>query len=256
MPDILTQFDPLLLTFAVAVTLFAGFVKGAVGFALPMIMISGLGSFMAPEIALAALILPTVVANVWQALRNGFAAALASARRFAVYIGIVLVFIAGSAQLVRLLPDWLLYLILGVPVTLFAVAQLFGWRLHLKPQHRRRAEVIIASIAGFVGGLSGVWGPPTVAYLTAIDTPKVEHVRVQGVVYGLGAVVLLGAHLNSGVLNVDTMPLSLAMLIPAMLGMVIGFRVHDRLDQEKFRRATLAVLVVAGLNLVRRGLVG
>lgn len=256
MPEILTQIDPFLLILAVLVTLFAGFVKGAVGFALPMIMISGLGSFLAPEVALAALILPTVVANLTQAMRDGLSAALASARRFALYIGIVLVFIAGSAQLFRVLPDWTLYLVLGVPVTLFAISQLLGWRLYIKPEHRRRAEVLIASIAGFVGGLSGVWGPPTVAYLTAIDTPKAEHVRVQGVVYGAGAVVLLFAHLNSGVLNAQTAPLSVAMLVPAMIGMFIGFRVHDKLDQEKFRRMTLAVLVIAGLNLVRRGLMG
>ncbi len=256
MPETISEIPALFLALAVAITLAAGFVKGAVGFALPMIMISGLSSFLAPEIALAALILPTVAANLWQALRDGILAALASARRFAVYIGIVLVFIAGSAQLVRVLPDWMLYLILGVPVTLFALAQLSGWRLHLRPEHRRRAEVVIGSVAGFIGGLSGVWGPPTVAYLTAIDTPKTEHVRVQGVVYGAGALVLLAAHLKSGVLNAGTAPLSLALLVPAMVGMFAGFRVHDRLDQEKFRRATLAVLVLAGLNLIRRGLVG
>lgn len=256
MPLILAEFDPTLMVLAMVITLIAGFVKGAVGFALPMIMISGLGSFLSPDIALAALILPTVVANLWQALRDGIGAALTSARRFSLYIGIVLVFIAGSAQLIRVLPDWILYLILGGPVSLFAAAQLLGWRLHLRPEHRRRAEVIIAAIAGFIGGLSGVWGPPTVAYLTAIDTPKTEHVRVQGVVYGAGALVLLVAHLNSGVLNAQTAPLSLAMLPAAMIGMFAGFWVHDRLDQEKFRRATLAVLVIAGLNLVRRGLVG
>lgn len=247
---------PVLLALAVAVTLFAGFVKGAVGFALPMIMISGLGSFLPPEVALAALILPTVAANLWQALRDGIAAALASVWRFRLYMAIVLIFIAGSAQLVRVLPSWSLFLILGVPVTLFAVAQLFGWKLHLRPEHRKRAEVAIGAFAGFVGGMSGVWGPPTVAYLTALDTPKAEQMRVQGVVYGAGAVVLLGAHLKSGVLNAETVPLSALMLVPAMVGMAIGIWVHDRLDQQRFRKATLAVLVIAGLNLIRRGLMG
>ena len=256
MDAIFLNIDPIFLALAIAVTVFAGFVKGAVGFALPMIMISGLGSFLTPEVALAALILPTVAANVWQALRDGVAAAVASVWRFRVYMVIVMVFIAGSAQLLRVLPSWALYLILGVPVTMFAVAQLFGWRLHLKPGHRRRAEVMIAAFAGFVGGLSGVWGPPTVAYLTAIETPKAEQIRVQGVVYGAGAVMLLAAHLNSGVLNGQTAPLSVALLVPAMVGMVIGFKVQDRLDQERFRKATLAVLVIAGLNLIRRGLTG
>ena len=37
-----------------------------------------------------------------------------------------------------------------------------------------------------------------------------------------------------------------------MGAMFLGYRVHDRLDQERFRRLTLAVLVLSGLNLVRR----
>ena len=72
--------------------------------------------------------------------------------------------------------------------------------------------------------------------------------------YGAGAVVLLMSHLKSGVLNMQTVPLSLWLVVPAMIGMGIGLRVQDRLDQEKFRRATLAVLILAGLNLIRRGM--
>jgi hypothetical protein len=256
MPEIIAGAGPLLLALILGIAVFAGFVKGAVGFALPMIMISGLGSLLPPEIALAALIVPTVFSNVWQALRDGVAAALASVRRFWLYTLITLVFIAFSAQLVRVLPDWLFFLGLGTLVTVFTLAQIAGWRLRLRPEHRRRAEVIIASVAGFIGGMSGVWGPPTVAYLTAIETPKGEQMRVQGVVYGAGAVVLALSHLKSGVLNAQTLPLSAAMLVPCLIGMGLGFLAHDRLDQERFRKATLLVLTVAGLNLIRRGLFG
>lgn len=256
MSEILGMIGPVYLVLAFAIALFAGFVKGAVGFAMPMIMISGLGSFLPPEVALAALIVPTVVTNIWQALRNGLAAAIATTRQIAVYVGIVLIFIAGSAQLVAVLPGWALFLLIGLPATVFAGAQLIGWRLHLRPEHRRRAEVIIGAVAGFFGGLSGVWGPPTVIYLTALNTPKTESIRAQGVVYGLGAVALLVAHLNSGILNRETAPLSVMLLIPAILGLLLGFWVQDRLDQDRFRRATLLVLVIAGLNLIRRGLTG
>lgn len=238
----------------IGISLVGGFVKGAVGFAMPMILISGLGSFLPPETALAALIVPTVVTNVWQALRDGVAAAWASVGRFRVYLLIVLVFIAGAAQLVRVLPGWAMFLILGVPITLFAITQLIGWHLRIRPEHRLRAEILLGMFAGIVGGMSGVWGPPTVAYLTALDTPKAEQMRVQGVIYGLGAVVLLAAHLRSGVLNAETAPLSLALVVPSLIGVAVGYAIHDRLDQKRFRRATLAVLVIAGLNLIRRGL--
>jgi uncharacterized membrane protein YfcA len=256
MSGILAEIPLALLGAAVAVALVAGFVKGAVGFAMPMIMISGLGSFLPAETALAALILPTVVTNGLQALRQGWRAAWDSDRRFRLFLGILLACLLISAQFVRILPQGALFLLIGLPVTAFAVLQLAGWRLRIDPAHRTRTELLIGGLAGGIGGLSGVWGPPTVAYLTALGTPKAEHVRVQGVVYGLGAIALMGAHLRSGVLSSETAPLSALMLAPALMGMGVGLWLHDRMPQEGFRKATLAVLVIAGLNLVRRGVMG
>jgi uncharacterized protein len=67
---------------ACAVTVFAGFVKGAVGFAMPLIMIAAFSSFMPPETALAALILSVLTTNVHQSLRFGLRAAWDSAVKY------------------------------------------------------------------------------------------------------------------------------------------------------------------------------
>ncbi|MEE9388068.1 MAG: sulfite exporter TauE/SafE family protein [Paracoccaceae bacterium] len=254
MQDFQFVYSPILIGLSVLAVLCAGFVKGAVGFGMPMITISILGSFLAPEVALAALIVPTLMSNVWQALRGGWKAAWQSLMSFRLFIGALLVCIALSAQLVGRIPSSAMFLIIGLPVTLFAAAQLFGWRFSIPPRHRTKLQLILGSVAGFIGGISGVWGPPTVAYLTAAEVPKNDHIRVQGVVYGTGALVLFFAHLKSGVLNGATLPLSLWLVIPALAGMALGFSVQDRLDQRRFRRATLIVLIVAGLNLLRRGL--
>ena len=37
-----------------------------------------------------------------------------------------------------------------------------------------------------------------------------------------------------------------------MAAMFAGYLVQDRLDQERFRKVTLAVPIIAGLNLLRR----
>ena len=241
---------------AAGITFLAGFVKGAVGFAMPMIMISGLGSLMPPEIALAALLLPTLVANLIQSLGDGLGAARDVVRRFWIFIVMMLVFLASSAQLVTLIPDRILFLFIGLPIVAFALFQLAGWRLRLNPENRLRDELAFGGFAGFVGGLSAVWGPPLVAYLVAIDADKREAIRAQGVIYGLGAVALVISHLQSGVLNRATLPLSAAALVPALFGLWLGASLHARMPQATFRRAMLAVLAVAGLNLVRRGLMG
>ncbi|KPN63998.1 hypothetical protein SAMN04488527_104140 [Aliiroseovarius crassostreae] len=253
---ILAELSPWVLSLAVFVTLAAGFVKGAVGFAMPLIMISGLATVLPAETALAALILPTVLTNVQQSLRQGPAAAWGTIGKFKIFLIAFLVLIAFSAQLVRVLPQNWLFIAIGGPIVLFCLMQLRGWSPNLKAENRLRDEGIVGAIAGFIGGLSGVWGPPTVAYLTAIHTPKAEQMRVQGVIYGVGALALLVAHLKSGVFSLHTAPLSALMLVPAGIGMVIGGRFHDAMPQKTFKRVTLVILTVAGVNLIRKGLMG
>ncbi|TNF64592.1 MAG: sulfite exporter TauE/SafE family protein [Rhodobacteraceae bacterium] len=255
MDAILALPGPQDLALAFAVAALAGVIKGLVGFAMPMVLISGLSLILPPEIALAGLILPTLVTNAMQALAQGWRAAAWSIRQFRVFLivgGLVLV---SSAQLVGVVPQPVLLLGIGLPVTLFAVLLLAGVRFRVSRQSPR-VDAGVAAVAGFIGGFSGIWGPPTVAYLTALDTPKADALRVQGVIYGLGAVALAGAHLGSGVLNAQTAPFSASLVLPAILGMWIGGWMQRWVDQALFRRLTLIVLVVAGLNLVRRGLMG
>lgn len=240
---------------AAAVTLFAGFVKGAVGFAMPMIMMSAFGSFLPAEIALALLIMPTLVTNIAQAFRQGWRAAWESTLTYRRHIAMVVVFLAFSAQFVTAIPQSLMYLLLGAPILLFALWQLAGRSLTIRIEHRTRVETLLGVVGGLYGGISGIWGPPLIIYLLSVGAGKAETVRVQGVVFLIGAVALLGAHLTSGVLNSATLPLSAAMVVPAMAGLWAGFRLQDRLDAARFRRWTLVLLVLTGFNLVRRAFV-
>ncbi|MCI2395842.1 sulfite exporter TauE/SafE family protein [Aliiroseovarius sediminis] len=253
---IVTELPQIALLLIVSVALFAGFVKGAVGFGMPLIMISGLATVLPADVALAALIVPTVVTNGYQAFRHGVHAAWEAVAKFRVFLIALLIFLVISAQLVSVLSQELLFIIIGLPVVAFCLLQLSAWNPQLKQKNRVRDESLIGAFAGMTGGMSGVWGPPTIAYLTAINTPKTEQMRVQGVIYGLGAAALFLAHLKSGVLNAQTIPLSVAMLVPSLAGMVLGGLVHDQMPQATFKRMTLIVLTVAGLNLIRKGLVG
>ena len=190
---------------ALPITVFAGFVKGAVGFAMPMIMISAFSSFLPPETALAGLILPTLISNLTQAFRHGLEPGMANRHH-----------LPPHADRHR---D--LHRDLGAirphhparPVP--AAAGPADHRLCGAATGRRRPCAAAGApqprrvdsgrqSAGFTAGVSGVWGPPLLVYLLSIKADKLETVRVQGVVFLIGAVVLLVAHLHSGVLTAST----------------------------------------------------
>ncbi|WP_435230809.1 sulfite exporter TauE/SafE family protein [Pseudopelagicola sp. nBUS_20] len=255
MVSLLTEFGPEVLFYSFLTAIFAGIIKGLVGLGMPTVLISGLSTILSPEWALAGLIVPTLVTNGVQALRQGRRAAYASVvrfRYFLIYGGFALVI---SAQFTRILPHNLFLLLIGLSVSVFAIVQLAGLKFTIR-KHSKKSAARFGLTAGLVGGISGVWGPPTVAYLTALGTEKKEQLRVQGVIYGLGAMVLFFAHLGSGILNAKTILFSIFLVVPSLLGMWCGSRMNDRIDQSIFRTLTLLILTVAGLNLILRALLG
>ena len=246
------EFGLLALLGAYVVMFLGGFIKGVVGFALPMISVSGIGSLMSVEIAILALLLPSLMTNVWQALRSGFLSARGSLAKYWRIFLILPVVLAGSVQVFTLLSDAILFLVLGVIIIGFAIFELSGFRGELS-QDSPKLEVASAMAGGVSGGLSGIWGPPVMVYLLSRNIPKREFVQTMGLVFLFGAIVLNLSHLGSGLLTASSAPFSASLVIPALLGMWAGQTVQDRLDQEKFRRITLFVLLLAGLNLLRRG---
>jgi len=204
MNDAISILTPDQWVIAVIGALIAGLVKGVVGFALPMVMISILGSVVSPELALAGLILPTLVTNGQQALRQGASAAWNSIVKFRVFMLTALI-----------------VLLISVMVIGFSLLQLSGRRIPVKKESRV-SHAAIGAFAGFVGGLSAVWGPPTVAYLTVMDVEKKEHIRTQGVIYGIGALALTFSHLSTGILNLNTLIYSSILVPAAIFGMRLG----------------------------------
>jgi hypothetical protein len=239
---------------AMAVTFFAGFVKGAVGFAMPMILVSAFAVFLPQNVALAGLILPTLVTNISQAFRQGVAPARETAltyRRFLIGTGVC---IALSAPFADAIPRMAYLLLLGIPITVFAALQLMGRSLAIPLHDRARAEWALGVVGGLYGGISGIWGPPLLVFLLSTGAEKLQVIRAQGVVFLIGAVVLLASHLGTGIANAQSMTFSAALCVPALAGLYLGYRVQDRLDQGRFRRWTQVLLVLTGLNMVRLAL--
>ena len=238
---------------AAAVLFFGGFVKGAIGFALPLIALSGMGAFLPAPLAVALMVLAALIANIWQAFAWGVGAALRNFRDYWVLNLTLLPMIAIGSQILPLLDERLLFLTIGAAVCFFSVLQFVGYRPPDPTAYAKPVEAGVGVFAGLIGGISGAWGPPIIFYLLARRTPPVDQVLTQGVSFLLGTIVLSGGLAVSGVLDAQTWPLSLAGVVPVLIGMWLGLRIAPRLNPATFRKAALAMLIFAGLNLLRRG---
>ncbi len=230
----------------------SGVIKGVVGFGMPMIFITFMTMYVDPALALGILILPTLTTNAWQACRQGTSAAIVSLYEHRWFLGITSVSLLITTQIVPLLSQTLFFICLGLFVIGLATLMLIGWR----PWRRNNIglSIFCALVAGVGGGLSGVWGPPTVVYLSKDSLKKEAQVRAQGVIYGLCSIFLFLGHVQSGIATAPVLALGLCAIIPAFFGQWIGFKIQESINQVLFSKITLCILLVAGLNLIRRGL--
>lgn len=176
------------------------------------------------------------------------------------------------AELRRLLPALLLGMALGLPVLQHAaerwlllllglfVGGFAAWNL-FGPARVHPASPRWAWPAGLVGGvfstLFGTGGPMFTLYLAGriADTGRLR-ATLAAVILG-AALVRLALFGTSGLLaQAGLLPLS-ALLVPcALLGYLLGSRIHARLPQAQVRRVIWMLLLASAAALVVRGGLG
>ena len=150
---------------SIAIMAFAGFTKGLVGFAMPMIIFSSLTVLSNSEVALSLLIIPTLIANIVQAFQDGINAAVKTVLKFKTFILILAVSMIITTQVFYLVPTNLISFLLGSVIVIYVLLELFKISVLNKVRVEGLYKSILALISGFCGGISGVWGPTTVIYL-------------------------------------------------------------------------------------------
>ncbi|MDP4991097.1 MAG: sulfite exporter TauE/SafE family protein [Marivita lacus] len=241
-----------LLAIGAVVFVIAGSVKGMVGIGLPTAAISMLTMVIDPRTAIALGLVPIVVSNAWQVWSMGdIRGAFQRYWVFALALGVsVFVTVLLSAEV----SDRVIFLALGLSIVSFAVLNLRFTMPRLPDRFDKLGQLGFGTAGGILGGLSGVWVAPVIMYMSARQVPKDEFVRAVGLLLLIGGVPFALAYVQQGFLTPELGALSVALVVPTLLGFSLGARLRSRLSNEKFRKLVLYVFLLLGLNLLRRGL--
>lgn len=234
--------------------LLGGALKGIVGVGMPLVGISLLSLVLDPRLVLALLAIPILVTNLWQAFNTGL-----PWHNVVRFWPLILLFGIGTwagAQLIVQINTALLLGILGMVVVVFCSLSLLNPRFYLPPRHERWAGPAVGIGAGILNGISTVNGPPLAMYLVSLRLEKDAFVAAYGLICVCGAVPLVLSYAAVGILGVQEAKWSLLALIPVMGGLWFGQWVRSYINPVLFRKMLLIVLILLGLNLIRRAVMG
>lgn len=230
-----------------------GFIKGALGVGTPLLTVPMMALVLPPQMAIAIMAIPVVVANLWQ-----FALAERSigvvGRFWPAFIAILIGTWVG-VKILSVIDEKTLLVIVGIAVIAFALLQASHYRLHLADRLVKPAGVVFGGAAGLIGGLSSFFGPMLITYLISIrGLSKNQFVSSISFLY-ISAVVPWTITLYLyGILDDRLLLLSIAATLPVTIGLLIGQGLRGRISDEKFRRLIIGILLISGASMLWRAL--
>ncbi|MES2750823.1 MAG: sulfite exporter TauE/SafE family protein [Pseudomonadota bacterium] len=238
--------DPILLVIA-AVFLLAGFVKGTIGLGLPTVAMGLLATRMPPAHALAIVIIPAIVTNIWQTFVGPYLRDIVR-RLWPLMIGTVAGIMAGAGLMTG---PYARYgtVVLGVLLVIYAIIGLSKVRFSVAPSNEKWVGGIVGVVTGVVSAATGVQVIPSMPFMQAIGMEKDELVQALGVFFTTATVALAFNLADAGLLNASiALPGGIAM-IAAFAGMYLGQLLRSRMEPETFRRWFLIAMLLLGIYL-------
>lgn len=228
--------------------LLAGTVKGVIGLGLPTVSLALLAILFDLTSAMALLLVPSLVTNIWQALIGGHFSLLLR-RLWPMLLMATLTIWIGSLALTRVELPWLTAL-LGLLLVLYALLSLSGMRIQLPARREPWAGPLFGTINGLLTGMTGSFVVPGVMYLQAIGLPRDQLVQAMGILFTLSTLGLAFALQRNDLLSLENGIYSTLALAPALLGMYLGQRIRQRLSELLFRRVFFIALLLLGAYIL------
>ncbi|MBA2780937.1 TSUP family transporter [Billgrantia kenyensis] len=247
-------FDLVLLLLVVATFVVAGVVKGVIGMGMPTVSLALLTATVGLPSAMALLLAPTIITNIWQALVGGYLQTIVR-RLWPFLLASVVTVWLGVAILARVDVRWLSAL-LGILIAFYALAGLFNLGLGALVSRGRYASPVNGTLTGLLTGMTGSSVFPGVAYLQSLGLPRDMLIQAMGVLFVVTTMALGLSMGGQRLLSVELGLLSLGAVVPAIVGMQLGQRLRRRLSETTFRRIFLSGLLAMGLYLLGRSLLG
>jgi uncharacterized membrane protein YfcA len=233
------------LILAVVIALAAGVVRGITGFGGAMVMSPPLALLLGPRVAVpVVLLLESIVAApmLWQTRRlvnwRMVGAILIAACAF-VPLG-VLVLAVADPKAIRIA--------IASTVIVFALLLLRGWRYAGRP--RLATSLGLGAMSGSMLGATSIGGPPVILYLLSgpdsIETTRANLTLYVTVTSLIGIVMLV----QQGIFDAHAARTSLWLAPTYYVGLVGGLRLFPRFNDTRFRRFTLALLIVVSTGIL------
>jgi uncharacterized membrane protein YfcA len=240
--------DPVTITIIAATFLLAGLVKGVIGLGLPTVSLGLLVATFDLTTAMALLIMPSLLTNLWQAFSGGgFRKLLHRLWPFLLMAGLTVWF--GSSALTKI-DLWILSMLLGGLLVAYALLSLSGFKFVIKDIYEPWVGILLGIVNGILTGMTGSFAIPGIMYLQGIALTRDQLVQAMGLLFSVSTIALAIALQRHNFLTGEISLVSAIAVLPALLGMWFGKRLRQKLSEQGFRRVFFVSILLLGVYII------
>ena len=232
----------------IATFLLAGAIKGVIGLGLPTVSLGLLTAALDLPTAMALLIVPSLMTNLWQAAVGGNGRTIL--RRIWPFLLMATATVWVGATALTRMDISLLSGLLGMLLVVYAGLNLIGIRLSISAQQEVWVGPMFGIANGILTGMTGSFVVPGVMFLQAIGMSRDMLVQAMGMLFTVSTIALALALHGNNILTVQLNIVSVAALLPAILGMIVGRRIRQRLSDAGFRRSFFIAILILGSYII------
>lgn len=232
---------------AVAMIL-GGILKGATGAGIPIITVPVIAAVYDIKIAVAVMVVPNLISNVWQIYKFRDNPTDTS---FCWRLGIFGAIGAGigTAALAQL-PSSLLSLCMAGIIFAYILLRVTKPSVQLSMAGAKKSVAIVSLAGGILQGAVGVSAPVAVTFLNAMKLARPAFIFTVSIFFASMAAVQIPTQIYYGLMTRDIATLGLIAFIPLFGALPVGDWIGRRISPKVFDAVILTFLAILALRLI------
>ena len=230
-------------------TALAGMSMGVASFGYGLVAVPILITVLGPKIAVPAIGAHTTITSlvlVWKLWKQ------VQLRRMLPLTLAAILMVPFGTYLLLVLEPRTLKVIIGVVITLAALAMLLGFRRPVRSEGL--ASVLVGLASGALNSTVGTGGPPIILFFANQGMEKALFRANLSAFFATINVVRMISYLIGGLFTPDVLKYTALLLPTGALGLYAGIKLAPVLREKAFRRVVLAVALLSGLLGMLSGL--
>lgn len=227
-----------------------GLVKGTIGLGFVVVVLAFLATTIGLKEAIALLIVPGIVANLWQAFVGGAFTHIVR-RLWTLLLASLFGIWLGVGILARVDTN-LLVMVLGAVLICYAAFSLRRPQIPAPGGAEAWLSPIVGISSGLLCGMTGSFIVPGILYVQALGLNRDTLVQAMGIIFLVTGIFLGLVLWRYGIMNAEIALVSTATLIPMAIGMFAGQKIRHRLPEARFRQLFFSGLLLVGGYMVAK----